>query len=280
MNAPATDLIVGAQNWLKRHKVFETLSKLADRAAELEKQRVASPEWRKFKVEYDRKMPQMMSLLDLEPASKEARQAHDELVQMLWRGKSINSEDQAFAAARAMDYGNANARLDKGCAIAKRLQREQAAISQEPSFAATLGKTLETSLIDRGELIKMLEIAVKFAKSFVSISDRIRGINDLITALGLPKEVVEATAEISAVWELVEDIKNGTRALSALSEIGAASAAIPARSAEGFATAQHPARLSRALGMERHARAYAPRALRCLPRAGRPPGQSDRRDHR
>src|SRR3954454_6368677 len=32
--------------------------------------------------------------------------------------------------------------------------------------------------------------------------------------------------------------------------------------------------------MGRHAGAYPPRALRCLSRAGRPPGQSDRRHHR
>src|SRR3954447_20903154 len=50
-----------------------------------------------------------------------------------------------------------------------------------------------------------------------------------------------------------------------------------ARGAEGPAAAQHAARLSRLVGMGRHAGAYPPRALRPLPRAGRPPSQSNRR---
>lgn len=217
------DPVAELQGWLARHHVFQTLAAVGARMQALEAQRKGSKEWHAFKIDYDRKMPQIMSMLDLPPVGEALQTAHDNLVRVLWRGRKVDTEDEAFAAARIGDWVNAQSRLKAGWGLAKTIQREQAALSQEPGLAATIGKTLEMSAIDRGELIKWFELAVKIAKSFFHTADRIRLVNEAAHALTLPS----VPAEIVAVWELAEDMKNGSAALAALSEFGAVTAAVP-----------------------------------------------------
>ncbi len=222
------DPVAELQGWLQRHQIFQTLATIAARMQELEAKRKGSKEWHDFKVDYDRKMPQIMSMLDLAPVGQTLETAHDNLVRVLWRGRKVDTEDEAFAAARIGDWVNARSRLKSGWELAKTIQREQAALSQQPSLAATIGKTLELSAIDRGEVMKWFELAVKIAKSFYHTADRVRLLNEAAHALHLPNvpTMIEAGYP-DIVWELAEDMKNGSTALAALSEFGAATVEVP-----------------------------------------------------
>ena len=196
------------QAMVKQHNDFEAKTRAQQ----------ASPEYKKFSSEYDRKFPQIEELLDDTPISDEAKKQHDFIMSKLWPSGDKSKQNNIIGYVNRGDYRGASSLLNVNWEAAKKLNAEQAASVHGPTALETLQKAGADTVN---------QVKQKGEQVIAYISDLKAVERDLQKAAKIGEEIKEflCLEELMAIKDTVRDCQKGFTLITSAETAGAAGAA-------------------------------------------------------
>ena len=182
------------------------------------------PEYKKFRLKYEKIMPQIEVQVDEQPLSDAARDQHRRLIEVL--GIADASQMSGNMVIRLLDQHQLDAadkRLDRCWDITKKFHVEQSLAVKAPGFQETLKKAIEMS---KGDILQFGNEALGILANIVDLGGQLDSLHStwepllktFVTDIKIIKD------EFDAIKQTAEDVRNGYKVITG-ADVAAAAAA-------------------------------------------------------